>query len=69
MRCADRALRLSPNSPDALRDRGLGYLELGHRSGAREDLGRYLQQNPRASDAAEIRKRLIDIGAAAARLH
>src|SRR3546814_9824785 len=47
-RSADRLLKLSPNDPDALRDRGLGYLHMGHASGARTDLARYLQLNPNA---------------------
>jgi regulator of sirC expression with transglutaminase-like and TPR domain len=60
VRCADRILHLLPDNAEALRDRGLGYLELGHQAGARKDLGRYLQQNPDASDADAVRERLID---------
>jgi regulator of sirC expression with transglutaminase-like and TPR domain len=59
VRCADRILKLSPDSADALRDRGVGYLEIGHLGGARRDLGEYLQRNPRADDASVIRERLI----------
>jgi regulator of sirC expression with transglutaminase-like and TPR domain len=69
VRCADRILRLLPDNAEALRDRGLGYLELGHQAGARRDLGRYLQQNPEASDAENIRERLIDIAEPSGRLH
>jgi regulator of sirC expression with transglutaminase-like and TPR domain len=69
VRCADRILRLLPDNAEALRDRGLGYLELGHQAGARRDLGRYLQQNPEASDADTIRERLIDIAEPNGRLH
>jgi regulator of sirC expression with transglutaminase-like and TPR domain len=65
VRCADRILKLSPDNPDALRDRGLGYLELGHRHGAQLDLGRYLQRNPRAPDAASVRESLIELGGGA----
>jgi regulator of sirC expression with transglutaminase-like and TPR domain len=65
VRCADRILKLSPDNPDALRDRGLGYLELGHRHGAQHDLGRYLQRNPRAPDAASVRESLIELGGGA----
>jgi regulator of sirC expression with transglutaminase-like and TPR domain len=61
-RCADRLLSLLPNDAEALRDRGLGYLELGHRSGARADLSRYLQLHPRASDAMRVRARLVELG-------
>ena len=63
-RSADRLLKLSPNDPDALRDRGLGYLHVGHNSGARADLARYLQLNPRARDAMAMRARLVGMGGA-----
>jgi len=68
-RSADRVLRLSPNDPDAIRDRGLGYLQLGHRHGAREDLTRYLQLSPDARDAMAVRRQLIDLGGTASRLN
>ena len=68
-RSADRVLKLVPDNAEALRDRGLGYLELGHHAGAREDLQRYLQRNPGVEDAAEIRVRLIETGRGSARLH
>lgn len=68
-RSADRVLRLLPDNPEALRDRGLGYLELGHLAGAREDLHRYLLRQPRADDASQVRLRLIEAGARTARLH
>ncbi|MFC3716674.1 SirB1 family protein [Luteimonas soli] len=60
-RSADRLLKLSPNDPDALRDRGLGYLHMGHNSGARADLARYLQLNPNARDAMKVRARLVEL--------
>src|SRR5690606_41925303 len=68
-RSADRVLRLVPEETDALRDRGLAYLELGHIEGARRDLTRYLQQSPDASDAESIRERLIDVAGRRAVLH
>jgi len=61
-RCADRVLKLSPGDPDALRDRGLGYVHIGHASAARADLVRYLQRNPRARDAMAVRARLVELG-------
>ena len=64
VRCADRVLRLSPNNAESLRDRGLGYLRLGHTHGAREDLTRYLQLNPEAADSDALRERLIGLGRA-----
>jgi regulator of sirC expression with transglutaminase-like and TPR domain len=63
VRCADRILSLLPDNADALRDRGLGYLELGHQAGGRRDLGRYLHLNPDASDADAVRDRLIEAAA------
>lgn len=63
-RSADRLLKLSPNDPDALRGRGLGYLRMGHNSGARTDLARYLQLNPDARDAMKVRARLVELGGA-----
>ncbi len=62
VRSADRILRMSPRSGEALRDRGLGYLELGYAHGARQDLTRYLQLNPSASDRDALRDRLVDLG-------
>ena len=62
VRSVDRILRISPNNAEALRDRGRGYLELGHRGGAQADLSRYLQLRPEADDASELRVRLIDSG-------
>lgn len=62
VRCSDRILRLVPDNVEALRDRGLGYSELGHRAGALRDLGRYLQTMPDADDAEAIRHRLVEQG-------
>jgi len=67
VRSADRILKLSPDNSDALRDRGLGYLRLGHRHGARNDLARYLQLNPDAADAGPLRERLVDMSSGAPR--
>ncbi len=69
VRSADRILHLLPDDTEALRDRGIGYLEIGHHAGARIDLQRYLQRQPGAPDAAGIRLRLIDTGLTAARPH
>ena len=62
VRCADRILQMLPDTPDALRDRGLGYLEMGHRAGARRDLGLYLQRQPEAADADQVREKLVEAG-------
>src|SRR5690606_35441489 len=69
VRSADRVLRLLPDDPEALRDRGLGYLAIGHHAGASEDLRRYLQRQPGAGYAARILLRLIEAGMHRTRLH
>ncbi|MFZ5635700.1 MAG: SirB1 family protein [Pseudomonadota bacterium] len=69
VRCADRILRLAPDNGEALRDRGLGYSELGHETGAVRDLGRYLQGNADAEDAEAIRLRLVELGGRVQPLH
>ncbi|MEE7567450.1 tetratricopeptide repeat protein, partial [Xanthomonas sp. Kuri4-3] len=51
------------------RDRGLAYLHLGHRGGARHDLGRYLQLNPEAPDAKRLREHLVEASAQTLRVH
>lgn len=61
-RSADRLLKLSPHDVDALRERGMGYLRLGHRNGAQADLSRYLQANPNAGDAMRVRAQLVGLG-------
>src|SRR5690606_2166838 len=68
-RSADRVLRLMPDEPEALRDRGLAYLELGYLPGARKDLAGYLQRMPEAGDVETIRERLVEIGGSRAALH
>jgi regulator of sirC expression with transglutaminase-like and TPR domain len=67
VRSADRLLKLAPDNAEALRDRGLGYLKLGYRHGARQDLDRYLQRYPDAPDAGPLRERLVELSASAVR--
>lgn len=66
-RSADRILRLVPDHADALRDRGLAYLKMGHRLGARTDLARYLKLNPEAPDSGPLRERLVELSNGAAK--
>lgn len=68
-RSADRILKLSPDLPEALRDRGLAYAEIGYRKGAGADFARYLHLYPAAEDADAIRDRLIEHSAVSARLN
>ena len=58
-RSADRLLKLAPDLPEALRDRGMAYAELGYVRGVRDDLTRYLQLRPQADDAEVMRNLLI----------
>lgn len=63
-RSADRVLKLMPDQPDALRDRGMAYLKMEYAPGARQDLARYLHLAPDAKDAADLREQLIELNAA-----
>jgi regulator of sirC expression with transglutaminase-like and TPR domain len=68
-RSADRVLKLSPEQPEALRDRGLAYLNMDHQHGARHDLARYLQLAPEAADAGVMRERLVELNTSRSRMH
>ena len=68
-RSADRILQLQPSHPEALRDRALAYLKMGHRHGARRDLELYLQRNPQATDRGSLRERLVELSREYARPH
>jgi len=68
-RTADRLLKLSPDTAEALRERGLAYRELGYTKGAREDLSRYLQLLPEADDLDAVRSALIDLGTTPSRMN
>lgn len=59
-RCADRQLKLTPDLPEPLRDRGLSYAAMGHSKGAVQDLTRYLHLRPDAEDADSVRQQLIE---------
>lgn len=68
-RTADRLLKISNDNSDALRDRGLAYLELGYAKGAREDLARYLHLVPNAEDEEAVRNHLIDMSSVRTKLN
>ncbi|MBL8186415.1 MAG: tetratricopeptide repeat protein [Acidobacteria bacterium] len=55
------ALLINPESTAELRDRGLVCLALGKSVQARTDLEEYLRRAPKSDDAAEIKKRLIQL--------
>jgi regulator of sirC expression with transglutaminase-like and TPR domain len=68
-RSADRVLKLMPDQPDALRDRGLAYLKMDYRKGALADLSRYLHVAPKAADADATRERLIGLNVGRTHTH
>ena len=68
-RSADRVLKLSPDQPDAVRDRGLAYLKLDYLPGARQDLAHYLQMAPYADEAQGLRERLVELNVGRSRMH
>lgn len=59
-RCCDRLLSLNPGDGKELRDRGLAYLRMGHKLGAREDLELYLRRYGQAPDSEAVRGALIE---------
>jgi len=69
LRCTHRLLTLDAEQPNELRDRGLLYLRVGHLNAGRDDLARYLADNPNASDADQIRQALIDAAGVPTRIN
>ena len=66
MRCADRILKLSPDNAEALRDRGLGYLQAGPPPRrARRTWRATCSCNPDAADAGSLRERLVELSSGA----
>ena len=68
-RSADRLLKLAPGLSEEIRDRGLAYLKLGHLTGTREDLARYLAVQPEAPDVEAVHALLIDATGISQRLN
>lgn len=69
LRICDRQLLLAPELPDALRDRGLAWLELGQGQRAAEDLERFLARHPDADGAPALRRALEQARRSRVRLH
>jgi len=65
----DRILLISPNLPAELRDRGLIYERLECAQSALEDYRRYIEVEPNAPDAREIRSRMINLQKITPALH
>ena len=68
-RSADRILTLAPEQSEALRDRGLAYMQLGHLAAARHDLESYLKREPQAQDGEKISQLLRNAPVFTGRLH
>jgi regulator of sirC expression with transglutaminase-like and TPR domain len=68
-RSADRVLKLSPDQPEAVRDRGLAYLNMDYRPGARQDLAHYLKLAPYADDVGALRERLVELSVGRSLMH
>lgn len=69
LRICDRQLLLAPDLPEALRDRGLAWLELGQGQRAAEDLERYLARHPDADGAQALGRALEQARRSRVRLH
>ncbi|MDB4998507.1 MAG: hypothetical protein JWM74_5939 [Myxococcaceae bacterium] len=67
MLAIDRILCLTPDAPDALRERGLLSARLGANAAALADLERFLVIAPRADDASQIRARIAELRARGSR--
>lgn len=65
----DLLLAIPPLCPDLLRERGLVRLSLEQYLGAAQDLGRYLQLEPEAADADDVRETLEMLRELLARLN
>ncbi len=57
----DRIITLTPEAVDEIRDRGLIYFGLECYRPAKADIQHYLQLVPEATDAEELRERLIEL--------
>ncbi|MDH3669834.1 MAG: tetratricopeptide repeat protein [Gammaproteobacteria bacterium] len=65
----ERILSIAPHSAEDLRDRGLIYQRLECVHAALEDLRNYFDLAPDASDAVDIRARIIELQGQASTLH
>jgi len=57
----ERLVILLPEAWEERRDRALVYAELGRSDAAAQDLAAYLEQRPKAGDAAALRTRLAEL--------
>lgn len=67
--CSDRILLVAPDAADELRERATLYLESECYQAAIVDLERYLESEPDAPDADEVREQLVELRCNAPRLN
>lgn len=60
-RVSDRILCVDPEAYDALKDRGLAYLSLGHMAGARADLSRFMSLTAAEEVDPALRDLLVEV--------
>ena len=65
----DAILVLAPDLPEALRDRGLVYSQLGHASAALADLRRYVELTDNGEEIAALMPVIDQLEAGSVRLH
>ena len=59
--CADRIVRVAPDAAAEVRERAALYLKLECFRAAMADFERYLELQPEAADADEVREQLLDL--------
>jgi regulator of sirC expression with transglutaminase-like and TPR domain len=59
--CCDRTLLVAPDAAEEVRERATLYLELECFQAAMSDFERYLQLDPDATDAEEVREQLVEL--------
>jgi regulator of sirC expression with transglutaminase-like and TPR domain len=69
LHAADRIISLAPRAAEEYRDRGKIYLDLECFRAALADFQSYLQLNPKADDADEVRRKTAELQQVAARLN
>ena len=67
--CADRIVLVAPHATEELRERAGLYLELECFRAAMDDLERYLELEPEAADAEEVREQLVELKRSAPKLN
>ncbi len=65
----NRMITVAPDAHSELRDRGLLYHRMEAFRAALKDLNDYLEREPEAADADEVRARVVDLTALCARLN